>query len=654
MPTFVADMNGEYVAVVEVGNSGYMSGLVTATFRVTAGGGNVAPVANAGTAQSVATGTVTTLDGSSSSDANGDSLSYSWTLISKPLGSMASLASSTSAMPTLVADVPGAYVAKLIVNDGTDDSVPAIVSINAATGTNTPPIANPGTRQNVIAGWLVSLDGSASSDANSDPLTYKWTLAYRPVGSSATLVDATTVAPKFRVDLAGVYIAKLVVNDGTVNSPAASVVINVVAGNAPPVANAGTAQNVLTGTVTTLNGRASSDANGDPLTYHWTWIYKPTGSKAVLNGMTRPRPTFSADLAGDYIASLVVNDGLVNSAPAAVIVTATAGGNAVPVANAGTMQNVNTGTLVTLDGSGSSDANGDPITYNWKLVSKPAGSVAILAGETTASPSFTPDQGGAYVATLTVKDGIVFSAPSTVLVNAVPNATPIADARIVQSTVPGHWRTLTGTAIPGSVVTLDGGASSDANGDPLTYNWTLTTVPSGSAAVLSNATSVSPTFTTDADGTYVASLVVNDGKVDSAVATVSVTSAVFPPPGYVEVNYLIYTPLWTDPYMGQFMDVSTLWWACALHSVNGIGGWRMPTRTEVADLKASRLAASWRANYFGSGSYYPKIWTSEVASADGFSYYFNDFDPAWGGEGSNGYTVPYNGVCVRWSLYAPW
>ena len=65
--------------------------------------------------------------------------------------------------------------------------------------------------------------------------------------------------------------------------------------------------------------------------------------------------------------------------------------NAAPVANAGTAQNVVAGAIVTLNGSGSSDANGDPLTYSWSLTSRPAGSTATLAGATTAAPTFGAD-----------------------------------------------------------------------------------------------------------------------------------------------------------------------------------------------------------------------------------------------------------------------
>jgi hypothetical protein len=288
---------------------------------------------------------------------------------------------------------------------------------------------------------------------------------------------------------------------------------DVATSNDAPVANAGPdLGSIISGTRITLNGGASTDANGDPLTYGWTLLSKPAGSAAVLANPTSVTPSFTVDLAGDYVVRLIVNDGTENSAPDTATFSTN---NVAPVAKAGPDQGgITPGSLVTLDGSASSDGDGDPLTYSWTLLSKPAGSAAVLANPTSVTPTFTVDLAGDYKAQLIVNDGTVDSAPDSVIITS-NNVAPVANAGPDQG----------GIAL-GSRVTLDGSASSDANGDPLTYIWSLTSRPDGSAAVLANPTSVSPTFTADRAGTYVVQLIVNDGTLSSAPNTVNIFTVV--------------------------------------------------------------------------------------------------------------------------------
>lgn len=195
--------------------------------------------------------------------------------------------------------------------------------------------------------------------------------------------------------------------------------------NRPPVADAGQDQAVQTGTGVQLDGTGSSDPDGDTITYSWS-LTVPDGSAANLAAADTSMPSFIPDVDGDYVATLVVNDGELDSAPDTVTVTASAEppANQAPIADAGPNQEVDTGTGVTLDGSGSSDPDGDTITYSWSLT-VPDGSSAALSGADTASPSFTPDVDGDYVATLVVNDGELDSDPDSVTVTA--STTPVID-----------------------------------------------------------------------------------------------------------------------------------------------------------------------------------------------------------------------------------
>ena len=287
------------------------------------GGTNQPPVANAGPNQSVIVPTVVTLDGSGSTAAAGATLTYAWTLTTRPSGSAATIANNTSVMPTFTADVAGTYAASLVVNDGTTSSAASTVTItgSAATG-NAPPVANAGPNQNVTIPATVFLDGSRSSDPDGDALAYSWSFSSRPDGSTATLAGANTVSPNFSPDLAGVYLVRLVVNDGQLNSSPSTVQITAATDNSAPIAAAGPAQQVSVGDTVTLDGSASSDADGDPLTYAWSLTTRPTGSTASLANPSSVAPTFTADVAGIYVASLVVNDGTQDSTADTVSVTA--------------------------------------------------------------------------------------------------------------------------------------------------------------------------------------------------------------------------------------------------------------------------------------------------------------------------------------------
>ncbi|MCG3116645.1 MAG: PKD domain-containing protein [Candidatus Manganitrophus sp. SA1] len=385
------------------------------------------------------------------------------------------------------------------------------------TSDNRAPIAHAGPDQNVVTGSLVTLDGSLSSDPDGEMLTYQWMMTEKPAGSAAALSASVAVRPTFTADVDGTYRISLVVNDGMLNSPADEVVIIATRPNTPPTANAGPDQQVTAGALVTLDGSSSFDPDGDLITYHWEFISRPAGSAAVFSSAAAVRPTFTADLPGIYTVRLIVNDGQADSAFDEGVVTAAPPNNP-PVAHAGPDQSVATGSLVMLDGSGSSDPDGDRLTYDWRFVSLPTGSGAVLADSTTVSPVFTADLSGEYVIQLIVSDGIVQSAVDiVVVVAAIPNAAPTANAGPDQ------------TVQKGNVVTLNGSGSFDPDGDPLTYLWNFVSIPAGSGATLTHPATVSPTFTADRSGDYVIRLVVNDGLADSPPDSLVVISVNDPP-----------------------------------------------------------------------------------------------------------------------------
>jgi mono/diheme cytochrome c family protein len=108
-------------------------------------------------------------------------------------------------------------------------------------------------------------------------------------------------------------------------------------------------------------------------------------------------------------------------------------GNRAPVANAGAAKTVATGAAVALDGSASSDPDGDTLTFSWAL-QRPATSAAALTGATTSKPGFVADVAGSYVATLTVSDGkMTASASVTITAQAAAPPPPAIDGAALYS-----------------------------------------------------------------------------------------------------------------------------------------------------------------------------------------------------------------------------
>ena len=328
-PSFLADVAGNYEIQLVVDDGTLSSNPDKVMISVSAA--NSQPEAHAGSDKTGYTGDRVTLDGSASTDADGDKLSFNWSLIMLPEASSASLDDAYSLKPAFSADIEGRYEAELIVNDGRIDSEPDAVTINIESA-NTKPLADAGSDQSVATKQRVQLDGSASSDVDGDPLTWLWTLISKPVGSLAELDDELAVNPTFISDLAGQYIAQLIVNDGEDDSTPDHVLINVLTPNTIPLADAGADQSNFVGSLITLDGSASADADGDPLTYDWSLLSIPSGSQADLDNPSLIQPSFVLDIAGDYVAQLIVNDGQANSAPDTVNISTL---NSRPAADAG-------------------------------------------------------------------------------------------------------------------------------------------------------------------------------------------------------------------------------------------------------------------------------------------------------------------------------
>ncbi len=378
---------------------------------------NNAPKADAGKDQNKKTDqpkAKVTLDGSGSSDLDGDSLTYTWT--DKDGKKIA------EGVKPEVELSAGENTLTLTVSDGTlTDTDTVVITI----GQNSAPKADAGKDQNKKTDdskAKVTLDASGSSDPDGDSLTYTW------MDKDGKKI-AEGVKPEVELS-AGENTLTLTVSDGTLTDT--DTVVITIAQNRKPVADAGDEQTKRTdgkSAKVTLDGSDSSDPDGDSLTY--TWMDKD--GKKIAEGV---KPGIDLPV-GDHEITLTVSDGSLTDKDTVVIkvkksqttVSSPSGGsstssalrNKPPKADAGLNQVIFTSedkAEATLDGSKSSDPDGDSLTYTWKDESNKT--IGNDVKPTVELPV------GANEITLTVSDGKASSTDTVIITigkEHIPSAT---------------------------------------------------------------------------------------------------------------------------------------------------------------------------------------------------------------------------------------
>jgi hypothetical protein len=191
--------------------------------------------------------------------------------------------------------------------------------------------------------------------------------------------------------------------------------------NNPPTADAGVDFAVTSGQVANLDATASFDPDGDPLGFTWAQLAGPT---VTLAGGATAIPSFTAPVVVTptlITMQVTVDDSRGGLASDTVTVTVNpAVVNNPPNANAGADRNVKYGAVVTLDAGGSSDPDGNTLTYLWTQI---GGATQIsLNSATTAAPDFTaPTVDDVLVFQVLVDDGNGEQDVDSVTVTVTPN-----------------------------------------------------------------------------------------------------------------------------------------------------------------------------------------------------------------------------------------
>ncbi|WP_444935563.1 PKD domain-containing protein [Microbulbifer sp. JMSA004] len=478
---------------------------------------------------SLADGDVTVqLNGTDSSSPRDANLTYRWELIEWPELSLAELTSADDAYTEFTADLPGDYVVSLIVDDGTETSEAARMTLTA---TSPYPVAITEPVHSIILGTeTLGLDGSLSTPPTGETgdLEYLWTLVEKPLDSAAYLINSDSSKPTLHLDIEGEYRLELVVTYNGVASEPAEVLVTVSAGDAPPVAVT-EEQTIVLGEQVVLDASESYDPEGNSLQYRWKWDSSPVETDGVpipeLKGQTTSTLKFTPIAADTYNLILFVFDGARKSEEREVTIVVEADSDA----------EVNEAPIGEIEATGyypsysigeqelglraefnfvGYDPEGDALQIiDAELIEKPDGSVAELEDIGSWKPMGKKiqelDVVGTYRVSMTVSDGANKVTLEATMEAKIGNVNGYPSTRSVEAQ--------SKSVLVGEPLIFDA-SSSDPNDDPMTFHWELVDKPDGSNAVIEAV--IEPEsqelrraqVITDVPGSYTARLIVSDDR----------------------------------------------------------------------------------------------------------------------------------------------
>jgi outer membrane autotransporter protein len=411
------------------------------------------------------------------------------------------------------AEAPGGVSGRITVRAGSaSDDVSPLACSDAAV---LPPVANAGPDQNIgdtdqQPGENVALNGSASQDPDGSIVSYQWSNAGQAIATGAT--------PNVRLPNGRQTVTLVVTDDsGATATDTVTIDVSAPAANRPPIANAGVDRivpdtNNQAGESVTLDGTLSSDPDGTVASYQWL-----VGANTAI--ATGPTPTVQLT-DGPQVITLRVTDNSGNTATDTVTITVGAANpTTAPRANAGADRTIAdtdkiAGENVQLDGTASTDSDGTIAAYQW--------SVNNTVVATGANPTVRLPDGESFVSLLvTDNQGNTSSDSVLITVAGVAGVPPVANA--------GADRKIADTdGVAGENVTLDGTASTDADGAIATYQWLRAGQPIATGATvtvrLPDGDNPITLFVTDASGNTASAIV----QISVAAAPLAPVLALLP------------------------------------------------------------------------------------------------------------------------------
>lgn len=383
-----------------------------------------------------------------------------------------------------------------------------------------PPTANAGGPYTVAEGGTVQLDASGSSDPGqpANTLIYQWDLnrngIFGETGAAATRGDETGINPVFSaagLDGPGTYIVTLRVTNSLGLSSTTTATINII--NVPPtVVINGAPASSPEGSAISLTSTVTDPSPAD-MAAGFTYAWSVTKNGGAFASGTNANFSFTPDDNGSYVVSLTATDKDSGSTTTSQTVTVT---NVAPTPMIGGAPATSPeGTLITLTASATDPSSADTaagFTFAWSVMKNGS----AFAGGSGANFSFTPDDNGSYVVSLTAtdKDG---GSTSTSLGISITNVAPTPQISGAPTTSP-----------EGTAIALTASASDPSSADTtagFTFAWSVT--KNGSAFATGSGANFS--FTPDDNGAYVVSLTATDKDGGSATTSQGITVSNVPP-----------------------------------------------------------------------------------------------------------------------------